>query len=420
VALYWPAFGTWFQRDDVFWMRWLGEMRDTGNLTRAFFEPKMQGTVRFLGERLYFLGLSSLFGANPLPFHVCTFLTMFASMGFLMALVYRTTKSELAAGLAPVLWAVNAALAAPMTWICGYKEVLCSLLFLASLWQLERYLETGRTRYYVGQWITFLAGFGASEMMVVYPAAATVYCLCFHRRAPRGVLALWLGAFAFLPIELVWIHSGPRTGVYAVHFDGSMFKTFVKYWHTAAGPGRLFALHMLGRVPSVWLTAVVTAGVFFTVWRTARGRDWGGVFWLAWFALLIAPVLPLRDHVTDYLATLPAIGLAAIAARGVQRWRAFAVVWVGVYAITSAIGARTISNQNRDYSLMVRRLAESVHRVSAERPGVTIVIRSSGPLAITDMGTQPWLLLGPVNVRLTPGGGGTLYDFDGATLREVR
>jgi len=360
-------------------------MRDQGAYARAFFQPQMAGLVRFLGERLYFLGLSSVFGANPLPFHICAFLTMFAAMWFLMRLVYRTTESEVAAGLAPLLWAVNSALAAPMTWISGYKETLCALMYLAGLWLLDRYLATGRTRYYVAQWAVFAAGFGASELLVAYPAVATLYCLCVYRRIPRSALALWLGSFAFLAVEFLAIQPAPRTGLYAPHFDGSMWTTFVKYWHTAAGPGRLYTLRTLGRASSAWLTITITAGVVATVWRTARERNWSGVFWLAWFVLTIAPVLPLRDHITDYLAATPAAGLGALAAIAFQRWRAVAVVWVGVYAITSAVGARTLSNSYHDHGERIRALAETGRDPQMGRPGTY-------PLLPVE--AQPWTVYG--------------------------
>ena len=46
-----------------------------------------------------------------------------------------------------------------------------------------------------------------------------------------------------------------------------------------------------------------------TAWR-ARAGDRLPLFFLAWFAILIAPVLPLSDHLSEYYPFLPSIGLA--------------------------------------------------------------------------------------------------------------
>ena len=53
--------------------------------------------------------------------------------------------------------------------------------------------------------------------------------------------------------------------------------------------------------------------------RRARSRDWTGAFLLAWFFLMLLPVLPLRDHVTAYYLTAPSIGLAILGAWALTR-----------------------------------------------------------------------------------------------------
>ncbi len=438
TALYWPGLTAWFQRDDFGWLGLEAQVRGGGSLVNALFAPMSQGTVRFLGDRTYFLGLSWVFGLNPLAFRVCAFVTMFASLAVLMAIVHRLTRSVLVAGLAALLWLVNSALAPAMTWSSPYNQILCGFLLLLSLWQLERYLETGKRRYYAGVWLTFLAGFGANEITVVFPALAAVWCLCRVRRIPRSVLALFLGSLVFLAVEFALIHPAPRTGIYALYFDGSVMRTFLKHWQNALGPGRMFALGLIGRRTGMWLSVAISAGLALHVWRTTRARDLSAVFWLAWFVLAIAPVLPLRDHIVDYYPAVPAIGLAGLCAGAIQRARGDAsrllrvatVAWVGIYVVASLVAARELTTGYHEDSVMARCFIQELQRIRELRPGSAVVVQSFPPrlhaAAVTDealrlYGMPGVRILPPVDcARIHQQEGAAVYEFDGRALAELK
>ena len=68
--------------------------------------------------------------------------------------------------------------------------------------------------------------------------------------------------------------------------------------------------------------AVVSAALLgFAVWRI-RGGDRLPLFFLWWFVALIGPVLPLRDHLTEYYVMLPLIGVCWLAGQAVVAgWR---------------------------------------------------------------------------------------------------
>jgi hypothetical protein len=437
VVLYWPGLTAWFQRDDFGWLGLEAQVRSGGSLLGALFAPKSQGAVRFLGDRGYFLGLSWVFGLNPFAFRVCAFLTTFASLAVLMAIVHRLTRSVLAAGLAPLLWLVNSALAPAMTWSSPYNQILCGFFLLLSLWQLERYLETGKRRYYAGQWLTFLAGFGANEITIVYPALAAAYCLCRRRRIPGSVLALFFGSLVFLVLEFALIHPAPRTGLYALYFDGSVIRTFLKHWQNATGPGRLFALGLLGRRTGMWLSVAISAGLLLHTWRATRARDLSAVFWLAWFVLALAPVLPLRDHIVDYYPAVAAIGLAGLCAGAVHRARCDAsrllrlttVAWVGIYVVSSLVAARELTTGYHEDSVMARCFIQELRRIRELRPGSTVVVQSFAPrLHAAAVPDEALRLFGVSDVRILPPAdcarihrqeGVAVYDFDGRSLRDV-
>ncbi|MGA2326601.1 MAG: hypothetical protein ABSH05_09980 [Bryobacteraceae bacterium] len=437
LILYWPGLTAWFQRDDFDWLGLEAQVRAEGSLLNALFAPKAQGTVRFLGERAYFLGLSWVFGLNSLPFRLCAFLTAFASLALLIAIVHRLTRSVLAAGLAPLLWLVNSALAPVMTWSALYNQILGAFFFLLGLWQLERFLETGKTRYCAGQWLAFLAGFGTTEITVAYPALAAAYCLCRRRRIPRSVLALFLGSLAFLVIEFTLIHPHARTGLYALHFDGSVIRTFLRHWQNATGPGRLFALGLLGRRTGMWLSVAVSAGLLLHLWRTARTGDRSAAFWLAWFVLALAPVLPLRDRIVDYYPAIPGIGLAVLAAAAVHRARRDAsrllrvatAAWVGIYVVSSLVAARELTTGYHEDSVVARCFIQELRRIHGREPGSPIVVQSFAPrLHAAVIPDRSWRLFGIPDVRILPPAACSrihreeyvaVYDFDGRSLVDV-
>jgi len=422
LVLYWPGVTAWFQRDDF---DWLG-LRGT-TLREALFTPKAQGTVRVLGERAYFLGLSSLFGPNPLAFRLCAFLTMFASLAFLIAIVRRLTRSALVAALSALFWLSSSTLAPLMTWSSAYNQILCGFFLLASLWLLERYLATGKSRYCAGQWLTFLAGFGANEIMTVYPALAAAYCLCRKRRVPKSVMALFLGSLLFVIVEFAFVHPGTRTGLYALHVDGSMFRTFLKHWQSAAGPGRLYVLGLVGRRTGMWLSIAIAAGLALSVWRAARARDWWPVFWLGWFVIVLAPVLPLRDHVVDYYAALASIGLAVLAASAFgdasRLVRAVGVVWVGIYVVCSVVAAREMTKGSHEDSIVAKAFVQELRRIDT----APIVVQSLTPAQAAAV-DHAWRQFGLSDVRILPPAecsrihrelGVAVYAFDGRQLTAV-
>ena len=89
MLLYWRAFGTWFQADDFNWLRIAAAVHSNRELVYALFAPMAQGTVRVLGENVFYVALFRLFGMNPLPFHLVTFGTQLANLVLLAAITRR-------------------------------------------------------------------------------------------------------------------------------------------------------------------------------------------------------------------------------------------------------------------------------------------------------------------------------------------
>lgn len=345
VALYWYGLNAWFRDDDFIWLGLRSNVQNWRDLLRALFTPTPHGTFRPLSERAHFLVFGSLFPLDALPFRAWAFLTQFANLALLASITRRLTGSGWTGLLAAVFWTANSNLALAMDWSSAYMQVLCGFFILLAFHLLLRHIETGRQRYYWFQWGVFLAGFLAMETNLVYPALAATYTLLCARRHFRRTLPLFGASLAFVVFHM-WYAPKQVAGPYALHLDGVLPFTLATYWRWAWEPRNLAALagypEWVGPAGVVLFTVAVLG---FTAWSVRR-KDRAPLVFLAWFVILLAPVLPLREHVSPYYLTLPTVGLATLlacavvaACRGGPAWKAVAALVAACYLLIAVPGA---------------------------------------------------------------------------------
>jgi len=80
LAIYRHGLQVWFTEDDFVWLGLLHRVHSWSDLWKALFTPTVDGTLRPLGERGFFLAFHAAFGLNPLPARICVFLTQFANL----------------------------------------------------------------------------------------------------------------------------------------------------------------------------------------------------------------------------------------------------------------------------------------------------------------------------------------------------
>ncbi|MCL4402848.1 MAG: glycosyltransferase family 39 protein [Acidobacteria bacterium] len=413
LALYWYGLNAWFQADDFAWLRHAHLVNSWHDFWPAMFVPKAQGTIRPWSERGFFLLFYWLFGLDALPFRIWAFLTQFANLALLAAIMRRMTGSRAAGFWAAIFWTVNVSLARVMAWSAAYNQTLCAFFLLAAFYFLLRHLETGRKRDWVMQWVMFLLGFGAQELNVVYPALAAGYTFLYARKHFRRTLPLFVPSIVFTVVHRMV--APPAAGVYAMHFDGAMLKTLAEYWAWSLGPAGLATMQLLPRwaanTGTIVLTTALLAFVAWSVWQ----KRWLPLFLLAWYGILIAPMLPLRDHVTDYYIFLPSIGLAMLGSAAlVYGWRKAAAWKIGtallaaVYVVASVPAAWISVVWVHDRSKLVENLVLSVARAAQLHPGKVILLKGvNDALFWSAVLDQPFSLVGADNVYLTPDGGVT-------------
>jgi len=400
LLIHWRALASWFRADDFAWLALQPTLHD-------FFAPMAQGTLRPLSDRLFFIVGYGLFGLDALPFHLLAFATQCANLALVAWIGARLTGNRAAGFLAAALWATSDTAVLPLGWASAYNQVLCGFFLLLAFSFLLRYVDTGDARYNLYQWIAFLLGFGAMELNIVYPALAAAYTVFCARPYVKKVWPLFLPSMAYFALHQALAPAGKDPN-YTLHFTGAMFRTLAKYWAWSVGPWEFWAPFPLPK----WLIPAAVALLSLALLAFAARR--GGrtaAFCLAWFVIAIAPMLPLRDRVTEYYSFLPVVGLCWLAGWALaEAWHArsttriAALALVAVYLLTML--PRTVAASDFNYRLTqrVRNLVEGLDRARQLHPRQTILLDGvDTPLFYHGLLDHSFRLLGIDHVYLTPG-----------------
>jgi hypothetical protein len=296
--------------------------------------------------------------------------------------------------------------------------VLCAFFLLLAFHLFLRYAETGRPAFYLAQWVVFVVGFGALELNVVYPGIALAYA------AVRRSRKLAWKAAAMVPVSVLYavIHrmASPENtpGIYRMHWDASILTTFWQDWQWALAASRVGIVRHIPWWFGPAATGALTVGlVGFVFWKSRRG-EWLGWFFLAWFAGVVAPLLPLRDHAMDYYLAIPSAGLAMLGAWGVvSAFRHSAAAGAGASALAavylwSAIPVdRAVARWYFERGRAVEITTLGVARAHELHPGKLILLNGVGDeLFWSGVYDRPFLLFGANEVYLTPGSEKSIWE----------
>ena len=360
LILFWRVPGTWFLNDDFAWLGMYLDVHSLRDFFHLLFVPKAQGTIRVLSERLFFLSFSPIFGLHVLPYRLWVLGTWFADLTLVNLIGARLTGSRAAGVFAALLCAASACLITPLVWASAYNEVLCAFCILAAFYARLRWLESGGRKWRAAEWAAYLAGFGALEIIVMYPAVAALHALAIARKRFRSTLPLFVPAIAFTFLHLFFIPVVAGR-YYTVAVDRRLPVDFLRYVGWALAPSQLGDI-------SLWMRSMTAASIgvtlaVFVIWRLRR-QEFLALFCVGWFVLLLAPVLPLPDHVVDYYLTMPIIGLAwlggwAIAAAWRTDWSARAITLV-LMALYLRGSVREINIDTRWYAQSAARMRSVV------------------------------------------------------------
>ncbi len=415
LLVHWQGFTAWFRADDFAWLSNFNRIHSFHDLMAIMFFPQAEGTIRPFSERAFFVIGYGLFGLDSLPFRIVIFGTQFAALALTALVGAKLTGSRAAGFCAALLWTINSTSVQPLAWVCVYNEVMCAFFLLLTFYLLLRYIETGERRYKVWEWVVFLLGFGALELNVVYPVLAAAYTLLCARKFFRGTLPMLAVSVSYAIMHML-VARPPTAGEYVMHFGPSILRTLVVYWTWSIGPVYLPTSQHIRLWMLLTGVVVITGGLLVFLARRWRAgyrnqANAAALFCLAWYLVTFAPMLPLRDHMTEYYPYIPVIGLAWLGGWGlVEAWRQgpggriAAVALAALYAALMLPRTVTASEWNHDLTIKARDLVEGVAGAREVHPGKAILLYGADSEqfwnAIRD---KVFPLIGMYNVYLAPG-----------------
>ncbi len=405
LALHWLALRTWFSADDFAWLGLPLDLKSS-SLWHVLFVPEAQGTVRTLSERLYFLVFTSLFGLEAPPFRIWAFLTEFANILLLMQITRRLTGSALAAFLAPLVWVANSALPIAMDWSAAYNEIAFAFFVLLAFRLLLLHIDTGQQKYWIFEWVVFVLGFGVLELNVMYPVLAAGYTLCCARPYFRKTLWLFIPSILFTVVHFTFVPASTDPS-YRMYFDGSILTTLWNYWLFALGAWRSSPIDWRPPWLGIAIALAITLALAWFVAGQLRRRNWLPVFLLGWVLAVILPVLPLRNHVTDYYLVVPVIGLAILGGWALAQARGrmvpVAVALAGLYFMASILETHIAENYYYVRARKIKYLMTALQSLP-HREGQTIMLAGvDNDLFWSGFPDDPFRLIGIYHVYLVPG-----------------
>ncbi len=413
IVLYWRGLNSWFMADDFAWLQL--DAHTFHNLFDSLFAPKAQGTVRLFSERLYFLILSGIFGPRALPFHLCAMATHCFNLVLSSLIIQRLLgpdhpDSRLAGFLAPLLWAFSSMIAVPLSWASAYNQLLFDACILGGFWLFLRFIDTQDPRFYWAQAVIFLFGFGVLELNVLYPALLALYTLCRAPRHFRWTLPLFIPSAAFTALHFFVIPKS-ASPIYKLYLDSALPETLWTYLRWSLGPSRLneYVVESL-KWPGLIGSVCIGIGLLIFAAAKIRQRNWLPIFFLGWWVLLMLPLLPLKNHLTDYYVTLPSLGFCWLGAWAISEawkmgdaWKYAAVSCTLFYAIGSLFQIDGITSWYYDRTRHLHAVVEQVNEAHRRSPDKTILLTGvSTDLYSTGFQDHPFAIYGIDKIFLAP------------------
>ncbi len=179
LYLYKDSFSAYFFQDDWFTF----SISKASNLREfiRFFIPRTDVIYyRPLGMQVPFFLTRSIFGLNPLAFHVLTFLTHLVNILLVFYLIRFIIKNDYIAVIASFLYGISAVHYIPFLWFSTFPFILGSTVFLISLiFYLKSIIRHKNLLVY--SVIFFILGLFINEMMVTFPFILLLLCLYLNQ-----------------------------------------------------------------------------------------------------------------------------------------------------------------------------------------------------------------------------------------------
>jgi hypothetical protein len=386
---------------------------------------------RILSSFVYFRAASSLFGLNPVAFHVAAFLFHVLN-GFLVFLVARAFSVGRTTSLvASILFAVHPSLYVPLYAISSIGEILsCLFVLLGALYLLRVKRPEGLAGIPV-VCLLFGASLLSKETTIAFPLLAALIFITrgvkMKKAAPVLValvaVAVVYGTM-FYSADIFGIKeafssvlgtkgASTQGGAYATTLGPELItslQTYFKWAFNVFDAWKDVQFNILDKHALVWLLAGLG---FFLLLIARRGSHRAkSAYCISWFLLMLLPVIPLTSHPYHYYLYVPLAGfcpaLSVLLARWFKRSRgeALASVCIIVFFVAnstflmSRIERATVADSTRrkepvfDRAIVARNLISDLRELQIPGGTKLLLISPLGEIREGRITENPFLVRG--------------------------
>lgn len=306
VGVYLHAADYYFSQDDfTFLARAIGL-----NPPPDFLAPL---GARIISTRLYFDLMHGLFKLDPGPYHTASILLHALNAILVVALTRRLTGEASPAIVAGFVFATFDLAFTAVFWASGVQDLLATMFLLvsATIWVARRWKGVTLSALSAGALILSLL---SKEIGVLFPVVLALLAWAqgvWGRRSAVALIphaAVSLAAIALFLVQNSRVSEG---GAYGSQISSHLLHNLATYIMWTVDVIHPFKDRLAAIDYGAWRTALpaaaVTAIALLALRRESRRRAWIA---LAWYALILAPVLPLLRHTYLYYLYPASVGAA--------------------------------------------------------------------------------------------------------------
>lgn len=226
---YFPSLKYGFSQDDFIHL-YSSKASNIGEFLN-FFNPFYHFPDIFfyrpLATQVYFFLNQSLFGLNPLPFHLeGLFLHLMNSILFYF-LVKKLWQNPKIAFLSAFFYTISAAHFLSLYYISAFQEIARILFILLSLLSFLKFQETGKNRMYILSLLTFTASILSKETSLITPLLLIPLSI-MARKEQKVLVVIKSTLKLILPfLVIILIYTAVRlAGFQSIFNEGSYDTTF--------------------------------------------------------------------------------------------------------------------------------------------------------------------------------------------------
>jgi hypothetical protein len=326
--IYRSSFASYFFQDDWYSLRIANVTNIYGIL--QFFNPRTNVIYyRPLGMQIPFYLLQKVFGINPVPFHILTFLTHVVNIYLVFILASLILKDNRKSLLVAALYGTSSVHYIPFYWSATYAFVLGPALFFGASILFIMYIQTAEKKFLIATYTAFLVGLFVNEMVIVSPAVWLLFVIFINRcRKILSVIPAFIISGIYAAGRFIFF-APPVHGLYELGIGRNVLtnlKTYLLWsfnWSDKLTEQMVkpfqFSRLIWNSFPVYALETILLTFILFTLFfifpfvlivtRRRYGYLSRDFFLTMWFIVGLSPVLLFKEHRFSYY--LP-ISLAAL------------------------------------------------------------------------------------------------------------